>query len=103
MQRKRTPLSECKKMSRPHPRPDIPANKPIEIELWKLHQNRASHINIDDKCIIELAADIQRNGLRFPLQIVRIGEDLYVPSDGSHRLLAVTRLGWKTVPCFIVR
>ncbi|MEM7046964.1 MAG: ParB N-terminal domain-containing protein [Pseudomonadota bacterium] len=59
---------------------------------------------VDQTALAALAADIKERGLRSPIEVAKkpSGEG-YVLVSGAHRLAAVTSLGWKAVPAFLVK
>lgn len=58
----------------------------------------ATRVEIDEQHLDELAADIKRNGLFYPLIVMPKG-DRYEVVDGHRRLLACRRLGLIRVMC----
>jgi ParB-like chromosome segregation protein Spo0J len=65
----------------------IPIEKIIDPDIWNL--------DVDP-----LIKDIEKNGLKEPLQVHKVG-DFYKVEDGNHRQRALKKLGWKIVPCMV--
>ncbi len=72
---------------------NIPLNKIVVGE----HEQR---LDYDDEDIAGLAASIKRLGLLYPI-VVEVFEDGFKVVEGHRRRLAVTKLGWTEVDCFI--
>ena len=58
---------------------------------------------LDEKIVVELMDSIRSNGLLQPITVKTVGEKRYRLVFGSHRLEAVRRLGWKTIPAIVRR
>lgn len=71
----------------------IPLSKIVVGE----HEQRLAY---DDEDIEGLAASIKRLGLMYPI-VVEIHKDGFKVVEGHRRRLAVTKLGWTEVECFI--
>lgn len=65
----------------------IPVEKIIDPYIWNL--------DVDP-----LVKDIQKNGMKEPLQVRKVG-DFYSVVDGNHRQKALKILGWKIIPCMV--
>jgi ParB/RepB/Spo0J family partition protein len=55
---------------------------------------------IDEEKLTGLMQSIQEVGLLYPPRLTRDGEK-YLPSDGYHRILAMMKLGYKSIPAII--
>jgi len=78
---------------------NIPINKlTIAAKLNEMSKEKFVTESLKVEALIE---NIRLNGLRHPLLVSPEG-DFFIVQEGGHRLLAVEKLGWKTVPCRIV-
>ena len=59
------------------------------------------HRPVNEEKVRAIAASIQRVGLRTPITVREHKKTVFLVS-GAHRLEAVRRLGWKTIPCFTI-
>ncbi len=73
----------------------IPLNKIVVGE----HEQR---LDYDDADIGGLAASIKRLGLLYPI-VVEVFEDGFKLVEGHRRRLAVMKIGWTEVDCFVTR
>src|SRR5438045_2657979 len=71
---------------------DVPLS---EIELIPLLRR-----TLDEEKLAGLVQSIREVGLLYPPRLTREGEK-YVPADGYHRILALMKLGCKTIPAII--
>lgn len=71
----------------------IPLSKIVVGE----HEQRLSY---EDADIVGLAASIKRLGLLYPIVVERDGDDFKIV-EGHRRRLAVIKLGWIEVDCFV--
>jgi len=71
----------------------------LEIENIKIPELRVTS-TMDDHILAELRESIQKDGILQPLQVIKIGEDLFVV-DGLHRMVVARELGIDKVPCLI--
>jgi ParB/RepB/Spo0J family partition protein len=55
---------------------------------------------IDEEKLAGLMQSIQEVGLLYPPRLTRDGEK-YLPADGYHRILAMMKLGYKSIPAII--
>jgi ParB family chromosome partitioning protein len=66
-----------------------------EIELVPLLRK-----TIDEEKLAGLTQSIREVGLLYPPRLTRRGEK-YLPADGYHRIVALMKLGRKTIPAFV--
>jgi len=72
-----------------------------EINLEEILPVVVSLRPLDEKAVEELMESIQSNGLLQPVVVRPIDERQFRLIFGSHRLEAVKRLGWKSIPAMI--
>lgn len=74
--------------------------------LYKWHEEMVPIEKITDQFICnveceELKKDIQKNGLKQRLQLLRNNNGTYRIDDGVHRIKALRELGWKLIPAMV--
>lgn len=77
----------------------------VKIKIEEIHDHFKMYYGNGanaDKRVKELMEDISRNGLKYPIDIHKLGHNKYEVIQGVHRLEALRRLGWKEIPCNIV-
>lgn len=73
----------------------------IPVERIKVEAQVRTEFNEDS--IRELAEDIEARGLRQPVEVTPIGDELYKLTIGERRYRAIKLLGQKAVPAIIVK
>lgn len=69
-------------------------------EAMKERGMKEDHWNRFIKNCLALAEDIEKNGLRHPIDVWYAKDRKYFPiGDGNHRFFAVVMLGHKTIKC----
>jgi len=89
-----------------HAKKKTPPKVVAEIHLIPLDRIKVkSQVRtiFDDDSIAELAADIEERGLRQPVEVTPIGDELYLLTLGERRLRAITKLGHKAIAATIVK
>ncbi len=71
----------------------------IEVDKIKIPELRVTS-TVDDHIMEELRESMKNEGILQPLQLIKIGEDLYV-EDGLHRMVVAKELGMDKVPCIV--
>jgi ParB/RepB/Spo0J family partition protein len=102
-----TTTTKRKTVSHAKPKPAI---KPPEV-ISEIHLIPLERIKIEaqvrtefnEDSIRELAADIEARGLRQPVEVTPIGDELYKLTIGERRYRAIKLLGQKAVPAIIVK
>jgi ParB/RepB/Spo0J family partition protein len=73
--------------------------KEISIEKIILPQN--TRLNTEDRDIAELMSSIKSEGLLQPIRVEELPNEKYLLIFGNRRLIAIKKLGWKTVPAIV--
>lgn len=71
--------------------------RPMDYDSWRSTESRYQYDYDERKKIELLTEDIERNGLRKKIEIMRRGDALNV-CDGHHRVVVLKALGWTHIP-----
>ncbi len=75
----------------------------IEIEKLKPSENNVRSQTVQDDGYIDLlATNIQQYGILHPISVLDLNDGTYEIVAGLRRVKAMQKLGWKTVPCFVL-
>lgn len=107
---KATKAKEKSTMNKPATKKVSQAKQPPQI-ISEIHLIAMERIKIEaqvrtefnEESIRELAADIEARGLRQPVEVSPIGDELYKLTLGERRFRAISLLGHKSIPAIIVK
>lgn len=73
------------------------------IPLANIRVSKQVRTEFNEESIAELAADIEERGLRQPVEVTPIGDELYELTIGERRFRAIQKLGHKAIPAIITK
>lgn len=100
------PAAKRKPVTRKVSQRNLPPQVIGEMYLIPLANIRVSdqvRTEFNKESIAELAAEIEERGLRSPIEVSPIGDELYELTTGERRLRAIQKLGHKAIPAIIVK
>lgn len=97
------PAARPKRVVSPRNLPPQVIGEMYLIPLANIRVSDQVRTEFNEESIAELAAEIEERGLRSPIEVSPIGDELYELTTGERRLRAIKKLGHKAIPAIIVK